>query len=188
MTQNIFRIDLLSRLPEVYRADPNSDAERRNEALLKQFKNFLSVFETVFTDVENTLASLAAVYDPDLVRTDALSRLEALLGVAVPPRVGEEARRRLLHTEYRAEPGRGTLAWLRERVAIVLGVDAVRVECVVHPSALRVNFVIDAGVPVPAHLPLAVRQLLEADSPPYLACSYTFIPLTPSPPTDSLSG
>jgi phage tail-like protein len=88
----------------------------------------LSLFETLFTEVEDEIASLPGLFDPRAVPKGFLAWLAASLGFDLDENWDERKQRRLIAEIFRLYGWRGTPAGLRELLRLFAGVDAVIVE------------------------------------------------------------
>ncbi|WP_408956841.1 phage tail protein [Natrinema sp. 74] len=105
------RQSYLRYLPELYQED-----DRSAEFL----ERYLSVFESVFVDVETEIEQLGRYFDPDAVPSDALSWLEGWLAVETDGEWPEDARRELLSRAPELYKRRGTKAGLRAMLELYL--------------------------------------------------------------------
>jgi len=105
------RQSYLRHLPAVYREDPASAAF---------LERFLSIFESVFTDVEEAVESVARYFDSAGVPAEALSWLSDWLAVEAGEPWPEPARRELLRRAPSLYKRRGTRRGLLEVLHIYL--------------------------------------------------------------------
>lgn len=105
------RQSYLRYLPELYREDEQSAAF---------LERFLSVFETSFVDVQETIESLPRYFDPYGVPSESLPWLEEWLAVDADPDWPETARRELLARAPELYKKRGTKAGLRATLELYL--------------------------------------------------------------------
>jgi phage tail-like protein len=109
------RTSYLRYLPALYREDPTS------EAFLEQF---LSVFESVFHDIEVTVDDLPRFLDVEGIDAEYLDWLESWLALDTDESWTEASRRELLRRAPTLFRGRGTRAGLLDVLEIYLrGVD-----------------------------------------------------------------
>ncbi|WP_222916102.1 phage tail protein [Natrinema sp. SYSU A 869] len=105
------RQSYLRYLPELYQEDD------RSAAFLEQY---LSVFESVFTDIEAEIDGISRYFDPDAVPSEALSWLEQWLAVETDENWSEDARRELLSRAPELYKRRGTKAGLQSMLELYL--------------------------------------------------------------------
>jgi phage tail-like protein len=105
------RQSYLRYLPAVYQADPES----------RDFlERFLSLFERVFVDIEETVDHLTRYADPDGIPAESLGWLEGWLALQVDETWPEAARRELLSEAATLFRMRGTREGLRTLLEIYL--------------------------------------------------------------------
>ncbi len=105
------RQSYLRYLPELYQEDD------RSAAFLEQY---LSVFESVFADIEAEIDDIGRYFDPDAVPSEALSWLEQWLAVETDENWPEDARRELLSRAPALYKRRGTKAGLQSMLELYL--------------------------------------------------------------------
>ncbi|MFD1565066.1 phage tail protein [Haloarchaeobius amylolyticus] len=105
------RQSYLRYLPELYQEDD------RSAAFLTRY---LSVFESVFTDIEAEIDRISRYFDPDAVPSAALSWLEQWLALERDDEWPEDARRELLSRAPELYKRRGTKAGLRAMLELYL--------------------------------------------------------------------
>lgn len=105
------RQSYLRYLPELYQEDD------RSAAFLEQY---LSVFESVFADIEAEIDGIGRYFDPDAVPSEGLSWLEQWLAVESDEIWPEDARRELLSRAPELYKRRGTKAGLRSMLELYL--------------------------------------------------------------------
>ncbi len=113
-------------LPAIYRtraADP------------ELLERFLSLFESLFTDVEEEIGGLPRRFDAAAAPADWLPWLAGWLGLELDETWPEEQRRRAVAGAFAAAARRGTPAGLREAVRFATGVDVRIAEPVLRPVA-----------------------------------------------------
>lgn len=103
------RQSYLQYLPEIY--------QTQNEAFLEQF---LSVFGTLFTDIEREIETVTTYLDPQAVPADALPWLADWLGVEAPAEWPTPAIRKRVARAPDHQPTRGTKDGLRNMLALYL--------------------------------------------------------------------
>jgi phage tail-like protein len=109
------RQSYLQYLPAIYQADPVS----------KDFLDrFLSIFETIFSSIEDKIDRMPRYLDPDGVSPDFLPWLASWLDIAFDPNWTLETRRQLLRKAPELYRQRGTLNGLKQLLKLALGVDA----------------------------------------------------------------
>ncbi|QCW02007.1 phage tail protein [Natrinema pallidum] len=105
------RQSYLRYLPELYQEDD------RSAAFLEQY---LSVFESVFADIEAEIDDIGRYFDPDAVPSEALSWLGQWLAVETDENWPEDARRELLSRAPALYKRRGTKAGLQSMLELYL--------------------------------------------------------------------
>lgn len=103
------RQSYLQYLPELY--------QTQNEAFLEQF---LSVFGTLFTDIEREIETVTEYLDPQAVPADALGWLAEWLGVEAPAEWPTPAVRKRIGRAPDHQPTRGTKDGLRNMLGLYL--------------------------------------------------------------------
>lgn len=104
------RQSYLQYLPEMYHK------EGKNGTL----EAFLSVFGTLFTDIEREIETATTLFDPQAVPADALPWLAEWLGVETPDEWPTPAIRKRLAAAPDHQPTRGTNGGLRNMLALYL--------------------------------------------------------------------
>ncbi len=102
-------------LPAIYR-------ERDCDDFLLRF---ISLFESLFDEVESKIDRLPALLDPAAVPAHALPWLAGFLALALPETWNEREQREAIATVFARYARRGTVAGLREALRIEAGVRAV---------------------------------------------------------------
>lgn len=103
------RISYLRYLPAIYQEDPVS----------KGFlERFLSVFESVFYDLETDISKVFRYFDPDTVPQNFLSWLASWLNIALEEDWPEEKKRQLIREASTIYKQKGTPAALRRLIEI----------------------------------------------------------------------
>ena len=105
------RQSYLRYLPELYQEDSQS------AAFLHQY---LSVFESVFVDIESEIEGISRYFDPQGVPSESLAWLEGWLGVDADQTWPEQARREVLARAPELYRKRGTKAGLRTLIELYL--------------------------------------------------------------------
>ncbi len=105
------RQSYLRYLPEMYQENDHS------AAFLAQY---LSVFESIFVDIETEIERIDRYFDPHAVPSDALSWLEQWLALEPDDGWPEDARRELLSRAPELYKRRGTKAGLRSMLELSL--------------------------------------------------------------------
>ncbi|WP_226483041.1 phage tail protein [Natrinema amylolyticum] len=105
------RQSYLRYLPELYQEDD------RSAAFLERY---LSVFESVFADIETEIDGIGRYFDPEAVPSEALSWLEQWLAVETDESWPEDARRELLSRAPELYKRRGTKAGLESMLELYL--------------------------------------------------------------------
>jgi phage tail-like protein len=94
-----------------------------------QQQNFLlrlvSLFESLYQDVEDEIASLPVLFDPKATPKDFLGWLAKWLGLELDESWSEQKQRLILSEIFKLWGRRGTIAGLRRILKLFLGVDAV---------------------------------------------------------------
>lgn len=111
------RQSYLRYLPAVYQEDA------RGAEFLEQY---LSLFESVFTGIEEEIDAATRYLDPDGVPGEALSWLASWLALSPDETWTTDAERTLVRRAHELFKGRGTRAGLRELLSIYLGDRATR--------------------------------------------------------------
>lgn len=102
-------------LPAIYREDAAS----------RQFLNrFLSIFEGPFDEVEEKIARLPALFDPDATGAEFLSWLAGWLALDLDDNWPESQQRQAIATAFALYARRGTPEGLRAALAFFAGIDA----------------------------------------------------------------
>ncbi len=118
------RDSYLDYLPAIYReeakADPNCNALCGHFLL-----RFLSLFESMYQDVEGEISSLPALFDPKATPPEFLGWLAEWLGLELDEAWSEEKQRQILGAIFRLHAERGTADGLRRILKLLAGVDAV---------------------------------------------------------------
>lgn len=105
------RQSYLRYLPELFREDD------RSAAFLERY---LSVFESVFTDIEAEIEGITRYFDPEGVPSESLAWLESWLAVETDDEWPESARRELLARAPELYELRGTKAGMRAMLELYL--------------------------------------------------------------------
>ncbi|MFA9416347.1 phage tail protein [Natrinema sp. HArc-T2] len=105
------RQSYLRYLPELYQEDDRSAAF---------LAHYLSVFESVFVDIETEIERIGRYFDPHAVPSEALSWLEQWLALEPDDEWPEDARRELLSRAPELYKRRGTKAGLRSMLELTL--------------------------------------------------------------------
>jgi phage tail-like protein len=143
------RPSLLGFLPAFWRIDPES-ARRMDEVL--------SLFEGVFTELNDRVSALPLLFDPRLCPPEMLAWLGSVVGIGIDTRVREAQRRQLVLEAFALYRGRGTVPGL-ERLLSILTDSRVRVV-----EAFRTRPALAGGASSPprweAELAAAHRELV----------------------------
>ena len=113
------RISYLDLLPRVYRRDPES-------ALF--LERFLSLFELIFTGIEDRYEEFSRQLNPDAAPLDVINWLATLIDLAFDPSWPLERRRALVAAAMELYRTRGTVAGLKRYVEIYTGIQPEIVE------------------------------------------------------------
>ncbi|HUS12420.1 MAG TPA: phage tail protein I, partial [Pyrinomonadaceae bacterium] len=100
-------------LPAIYQTDPDS-----KDFLLR----FLSLTETLFQDIENSIEGLPGLFDPRAVPREFLPWLASWLALELDENWSEEQQRWLVASAFERHGRRGTVAGLRESLRLFAGV------------------------------------------------------------------
>ncbi len=103
----------LDELPAIYQTDPAS-----RDFLLR----FLSLAETLFQDLENSIEGLPRLFDPNAVPKEFLPWLATWLALELDENWHEEQQRCLIASAFERDGRRGTVAGLRESLRLFAGV------------------------------------------------------------------
>ena len=106
----------LNHLPAIYRTD-----QRCSDFLLR----FLSMFETLFDDVEERIVDLSVLFDPESTPKDMLPWLAGWLAVELNEDWSEQRQRETIAGAFEFYGRRGTAAGLREALRVLGGVNAI---------------------------------------------------------------
>jgi phage tail-like protein len=112
-------------LPAIYRNQANC-----GEFLLR----LLSLFESFNQEVEDEIAGIAALFDPQAVPAKFLAWLAGCLGLDLDQNWDEHKQRRIIAEIFRLSGRRGTAAGLRGMLRLFAGVDAVIEEPILHAA------------------------------------------------------
>jgi phage tail-like protein len=115
----------LNHLPAIYRTDSSCA-----DFLLR----FLSMFETLFDDVEEQIVDLSVLFDPESTPKDILPWLAGWLAVELNEEWDEERKRETIARAFEFYGRRGTAAGLREALRIFGGVNAIIEEPVMNAA------------------------------------------------------
>lgn len=102
-------------LPAIYRNEANCD---------EFLERLLSLFESIFNDVEQEIEYLPRLFDPRVTPKDFLNWLAGVLGLDLDENWNDEKQRQIIAEIFRIYGRRGTPAGLREILRIFAGVDA----------------------------------------------------------------
>jgi phage tail-like protein len=106
----------LEHLPALYQRDPAS-----RDVLAR----WLTVFESLFDDVQDEIDEVPRLFDPDAAPSAWLSWLAGWLALDVPEKWPDERRRQAVSDGFARSGRRGTLRGLREALRDEAGVEAV---------------------------------------------------------------
>jgi phage tail-like protein len=106
----------LDELPAIYQSDPKS-----RDFLLR----FLSLVETLFQDLENSIAALPRLFDPKAVPKQFLPWLATWLALELDENWSEIEQRQLIASAFDRYARRGTVAGLRESLRLFAGVNGI---------------------------------------------------------------
>lgn len=113
------RISYLRYLPAIYQEDPVS----------REFlERFLSIFETVFYDLETEISHVFRYFDPDATPQNFLAWLASWLNVAMEEDWPEEKKRQLIREAYSLYKRKGTLSGIIRLLEIYTGKPAIILE------------------------------------------------------------
>jgi phage tail-like protein len=113
------RISYLRYLPAIYQEDPVS----------REFlERFLSIFETVFYDLETEISHIFKYFDPDTTPQNFLSWLASWLNIALEEDWPEEKKRHIIRAAYSLYKRRGTLSGIIKLIEIYTGKAAIILE------------------------------------------------------------
>lgn len=115
----------LNHLPAVYRTDPSC-----SDFLLR----FLTMFETLFDDVEERIVDLSLLFDPESTPKDILPWLAGWLAVELNEDWDEARQRQTIARAFEFYGRRGTAAGLREGLRVFGGVNAIIEEPIVNAA------------------------------------------------------
>ncbi|HYB76586.1 MAG TPA: phage tail protein [Candidatus Bathyarchaeia archaeon] len=105
--------------------DEHLPAIYRNTANCKEFlARLLSLFESLFSEVEYKIGSLAALFDPRATPKSFLAWLAGCLGLDLDDNWDEQKQRQIIARIFKLSGRRGTPAGLRESLRLFVGVDA----------------------------------------------------------------
>lgn len=105
-----------SYLPAVYRNNANCD---------DFLARLLSLFESIFADVEQEIESLPKLFDPGAAPKKFLPWLAGVLGFELDGNLSESAQRQIIAEIFRYYGRRGTRAGLRDSLRLFAQVDAI---------------------------------------------------------------
>jgi phage tail-like protein len=115
----------INHLPAIY----------RNDSACKEFlQRFLSLFESLFSDVEDRIIDLSVLFDPVSTPKDILPWLAGWLAVELNEDWDEEKQRRTIAQAFELYGRRGTAQGLREALRIFGGVNAIIEEPIMNSS------------------------------------------------------
>lgn len=115
----------INHLPTIY----------RNDSACKEFlQGFLSLFESLFDDVEEKIVDLSVLFDPVSTPKDILPWLAGWLAVELNEDWDEEKQRRTIAQAFEVYGRRGTAEGLREMLRIFGGVNAIIEEPIMNAS------------------------------------------------------
>ena len=113
------RISYLRYLPAIYQVDPVS----------REFlERFLSIFETVFYDLETEISHIFKYFDPDTTPQNFLSWLASWLNIALEEDWPAEKKRHIIRGAYSLYKRRGTLSGIIKLIEIYTGKAAIILE------------------------------------------------------------
>ncbi len=112
-------------LPTIYKEDSPS-----RSFLIR----FLSLFESLFNDVENTIASLSVLFDPGAVHAQFLPWLAGWLAIDLDENWPEEKKRQAMADAFEMYTLRGTAEGIRKALRFFAGVDARIEEPILHAA------------------------------------------------------
>ena len=115
----------LNHLPAVYRTDSTCA-----DFLLR----FLSMFETLFDDVEERIVDLSVLFDPESTPKEILPWLAGWLAVELDEEWDEQRKRQTIAGAFEFYGRRGTAAGLREALRVLGGVNAIIEEPVMNAA------------------------------------------------------
>jgi phage tail-like protein len=106
------RISYLRYLPAVYQEDPTS----------REFlERFLSIFETIFYNIETEISNIFRYFDPDTVPQDFLTWLASWLNVALEEGWQEDKKRQFIREAYELYKQKGTPSGIERLIEIYTG-------------------------------------------------------------------
>jgi phage tail-like protein len=108
-------------LPAIYSKEPDVPGRLAGP---RQLDRFLSLFESFFTDVEETIGSLDRLLDPDAVPADWLDWLAGWLALELEEDLPIAMKRQALAEAFGAYAWRGTSRGLRAALRFYAGVEA----------------------------------------------------------------
>jgi len=112
------RVSYLQYLPKIYQEDETS------RLFLDQF---LSIFESLFSGIEEKLDNIHFYFNPLSTPKDFLPWLASWLGLVLDDNWQEEKRRKLIQQAPELYKKRGTLAGLKEYIKIYTGLDSLHI-------------------------------------------------------------
>jgi phage tail-like protein len=115
----------LNHLPAIYRTDLTC-----SDFLLR----FLSLFEALFSDVEDQIVDLSVLFDPASTPRDILPWLAGWLAVELDEDWDEEKQRRTIAQAFELYGRRGTAEGLREALRVFAGINAIIEEPIVNAA------------------------------------------------------
>ena len=115
----------INHLPTIY----------RNDSACKEFlQGFLSLFESLFDDVEEKIVDLSVLFDPASTPKDILPWLAGWLAVELNEDWDEAKQRRTIAQAFELYGRRGTAEGLREMLRVFGGVNAIIEEPIMNSS------------------------------------------------------
>lgn len=186
------RISYLRYLPPIYQED----------AVGRDFlERFLSIFETVFSGLENEISTLFKYFDPEIAPKEFLDWLASWLNLAVEEAWPEELKRHLIAKAHALFKKKGTVAGIADFVELLTGRRPLIVEHArsVPPMILTTTGRLRLGIDSFLHKTpargfrlgdsamlgySALREVAQAPEDPFLSLAHRFVVLLDFTPAE----
>ncbi len=133
------RESYLRYLPAIYQENPIGQEDPVSRDFLERF---LSIFETVFYDLETRIYDIYKYFDPDMIdSTDFLNWLASWLNIAVEDEWDDTIKRRFIRNAYMLYKQKGTLSGMEKLIETYTG----KKPLIREPSRIGEPLVLDVG-------------------------------------------
>ncbi|NTU43814.1 MAG: hypothetical protein HGA78_12355, partial [Nitrospirales bacterium] len=174
------RISYLSYLPAIYQEDPAS----------RDFlERFLSIFESVFYELESDISNVTRYFDPDKTPPEFLRWLASWVNIAIEDDWKEETKRAFIKEAASLYTAKGTIEGISRFISLYTGKEPVILEhaLAVSPLVLGGKFILGTNTTV-VKTPVrgfrlgddsiigraALRDIVSSPEEPFLASAFHF--------------